>query len=229
MTGITIANSVTTSVLAAISSNSIVDWVFVELRSSTDPLLVIDSRSALLQRDGDIVDLDGVSPVSFQTATQGRYYVSVKHRNHLGVMSQTPIDLSIAGAVIDFRLAATATYVLGASSIHKSQVDVSQGKAMWAGNALAVDGLGNYSIIYQGTNNDVNIPYQQAINAPNNFLRLPFYNLKGYFSGDINMNGEVLYQGTGNDIEFIYQNVINNHSGNILKQNFFTIKEQIPR
>lgn len=66
----------------------IVDWVFVELRDSGNSSTVVAARSALLQKDGDIVDLDGVSPLSFPgIAVSGSYFVAVWHRNHLAMMT----------------------------------------------------------------------------------------------------------------------------------------------
>ncbi|GIV31516.1 MAG: hypothetical protein KatS3mg029_0867 [Saprospiraceae bacterium] len=55
------------AVLAVTGPNAIVDWVFLELRSKNNPANTLITRSALLQRDGDIVDLDGVSPVYFRS------------------------------------------------------------------------------------------------------------------------------------------------------------------
>ncbi|AYQ31332.1 hypothetical protein [Runella sp. SP2] len=222
---VTAADTITSNtVLGVTGANAIVDWVFVELRDADDSTVVVDSRSALLQRDGDIVEVDGTSPITFNTIAPADYFVSVRHRNHLGVMSQTALPLTQVVSTIDFRSAATPTYVLANSPIHQSQVDVVQGKALWAGNSL-YDG----QIIYQGTDNDVNVIYQQVIAATGNPLLLPFYILAGYYTGDINMDGEVIFQGTTNDVEYIYQNVINNHNGNILKQNFFIIQEQLPK
>ena len=233
MSGITNTNTTTSAVVGAGSpsgKDAIVDWVFVELRSATNPTVVIDSRSALLQRDGDIVDVDGVSSLTFNSASSGSYYVAVKHRNHLGVMSKTPIDLSQGCTVVDFRKPSTPTYSLDATNvINVAQVDVVQGVAMWAGNALNANVADSkHEVIYQGTDNDVNVIYQQVINAAGNIFVLPSYKLKGYYNGDINLNGEVIFQGTGNDVEFIYQNVIKNHTGNTLKLPFFKIKEQLP-
>lgn len=223
LAGLTVANTTTAGVLAVTGKNAIVDWVFIELRSSTDATLIIDSRSALIQRDGDIVGVDGVSPVSFSIANSGQYYLAVKHRNHLGVMS-TLVTLSNISQVIDFTKNSTPTFNLDVLNIiNQAQVTVLQGKALWAGNAL-----NDSEIIYQGTGNDVNMIYQEVVNASGNiFLSLSF-KLKGYFSSDIDMNGESIFQGTGNDVEFIYQNVIKNHIGNTLGLNFFKIKQQIP-
>ena len=70
----------------------IVDWVSLELRDATDNTIVIASRPALLQADGTIVDMDGSSPVSFSGLNLSAAYVAVRHRNHLGVMTATPIS-----------------------------------------------------------------------------------------------------------------------------------------
>ena len=81
------------SVFAVAGSDAIVDWVLVEIRDAADRTIIIESRSALLQRDGDVVDIDGSSAVSF-TSTAGSYYVLLNHRNHLGILSANPIALS---------------------------------------------------------------------------------------------------------------------------------------
>ncbi len=221
---ITTTGSLNPTVLTVTGQDAIVDWVFVQLRDALNNTLIVDSRSALIQRDGDIVDLDGVSPLIFRSAiVPNSYYVSVSHRNHLSVMSQNPIAMSNVTSTVDFRTPTTPTYVISSNAINQAQVVVDQGVALWAGNSLK-----DNKIIYQGTANDVNTVYQQVITSTNNLFVSPFYKLKGYFSGDINMNGEVIFQGTTNDIEFIYQNIIKNHPGNVLKQNNFIIREQLP-
>ncbi|MBK6755574.1 MAG: hypothetical protein IPG69_18780 [Flavobacteriales bacterium] len=71
----------------------IVDWVLVELRDADNPALIVASRSALIQRDGDVVDLDGSSAV-VMTAEPGNYHVALRHRNHLGVMTAGELPLN---------------------------------------------------------------------------------------------------------------------------------------
>jgi len=56
----------------------------------------------LLQRDGDIVNADGTSPLFFSGIAGGNYYVSIKHRNHLGVMSAAAQALAYAPTTVDF-------------------------------------------------------------------------------------------------------------------------------
>ncbi|GAB3756815.1 hypothetical protein [Spirosoma pomorum] len=224
LTGLTSTSAVSPTVFARTGQDAIVDWVFVELRSASNNQQVVDSRPALVQRDGDIVAEDGLSPLRFNLVSSGSFYVAVKHRNHLGVMTSTAIPTSTTGTVVDFRTPLTPTYVLAANNLsNQSQVVVDQGVALWAGNSLV-----DKNVIFQGTNNDVNAISQQVINAPSNSFVTPFFKLRGYYLGDINMNGETILQGTGNDVDYIFQNVIKNHPGNILKQNFFIIKEQLP-
>ncbi|GAB3491443.1 hypothetical protein GCM10027341_04400 [Spirosoma knui] len=223
-------------VMNVTGDNAIVDWVFVELRAAGNPSIIVDSRAALLQRDGDVVDVDGVSPVIFSQSLTGNYYVAVRHRNHLGVMSQTALPLSPTPITIDFTNLNTPTYTTTNTSsytqvtVDQAQVIVEQGVAMWAGNAFADNNATSPRnlIIYQGSNNDANQIYQQVINAPGNGLKTPFYKLRGYTVVDVNLDGQAVLQGTGNDVEYIYQNVVKNHPGNSLRVSFFTIREQLP-
>jgi hypothetical protein len=237
---ITPVGTLTPSVTAVTGNDAIVDWVFVELRSEIDSRVIVDSRAALLQRDGDIVEVDGVSSLSFTQPTLGEYYVVVRHRNHLGVMSQSALPLSATALTVDFRNINTPTYTNSGTTSYTQvtrdqaqvivQVQQQQRVAMWAGNVL-IDNAANPPhnlVIYQGPNNDINQIYQLIIGAPANILTLPSYRLRGYQSGDVNMDGQTIFQGTNNDVEFIYQNVIKNHPGNALRVPFFIIREQVP-
>jgi hypothetical protein len=73
----------------------VVDWVLVELRQAVSPDLatsetILDKRAAFVKSNGRIVDLDGLSPVSFNNlnvTTGNNLYVVIHHRNHLAIMS----------------------------------------------------------------------------------------------------------------------------------------------
>ncbi len=93
--------TVDTSVFETTGDNAIVDWVVVQLRDATDQSIVIAEQSALLQRDGDVVATDGVSNVTF-TIDAGTYFVALKHRNHLGILSANTVALSSVVTAIDF-------------------------------------------------------------------------------------------------------------------------------
>ncbi|WP_422106260.1 BspA family leucine-rich repeat surface protein [Winogradskyella sp.] len=83
---------------AVAGADAIVDWVWVELRDNSN--LVVGSRSALLQRDGDVVAVDGSSPLVFNVKPD-RYYVAVNHRNHLGIITTSTHSISAATTILD--------------------------------------------------------------------------------------------------------------------------------
>ena len=119
---------VSNAVLSVTGGDAIVDWVFLELRDENDPAEVVATRAALIQRDGDVVDVDGVSTVLFDIAP-GEYYVSVRHRNHLGVMSAEPLRFGYnENPIIDFTDKSTPTWG------DNAQKDMGNVNAMWAGN-----------------------------------------------------------------------------------------------
>lgn len=81
--------TVAPTVFATTGPDAIVDWVVVELRhrpsglgSATVPTHWAVQVPALIQRDGDIVDVDGVSPVSALATESGTYTPVVWHRSH---------------------------------------------------------------------------------------------------------------------------------------------------
>ena len=86
------ADPETVTSIPFISGNEVVDWVLVELRDKNNSSTILESQSAFILQDGTIVDLDGANPVHFTFPTDD-YFISLKHRNHLGVMSATAISL----------------------------------------------------------------------------------------------------------------------------------------
>jgi trimeric autotransporter adhesin len=80
------------SVLTVTGNNAIVDWVFVELRTGS-PSTVAQTKAALIQRDGDIVDTDGVSPFSI-LAPNNEYRMTIRHRHNFGFTTANDTLLS---------------------------------------------------------------------------------------------------------------------------------------
>jgi pimeloyl-ACP methyl ester carboxylesterase len=66
--------------------NDIVDWVLVQLRKSANGNAVV-SKSVLLRKDGQLVDDNGTTIEIPLNAPDDNYYIVIKHRNHLSVMS----------------------------------------------------------------------------------------------------------------------------------------------
>lgn len=79
------------SAMSNTGTSTIVDWVSVELRCAIDDTVILAERPALLQSDGDVVDMDGYSPVDFDGVYVNSAYIVIRHRNHLGTMSASPV------------------------------------------------------------------------------------------------------------------------------------------
>ena len=81
----------------------VVDWVYLEVRETSDGGAVPNGRrAAFLKSDGSIVDLNGTSPVKIQGVSTGSYYVVVGHRNHLPVMTKNTVFLNGLSSLYDF-------------------------------------------------------------------------------------------------------------------------------
>jgi hypothetical protein len=92
-------------------SADIVDWVLVELRTGTAANTTVGKRAAFLKSDGSIVDLDGTSQVKFNGIVPGSYYIVVRHRNHLPIMSANPVNLGFtSSSLYDFSTLQTQAY-----------------------------------------------------------------------------------------------------------------------
>jgi hypothetical protein len=210
----------TAPVLAVTGPDAIVDWVFVSLRSNADPTNVVHTRAGLLQRDGDVVDVDGTSFLSFPSRPPGQYYVSVEHRNHLGIMTlnSEPLEEGIPYS-IDFISGATPTY---GSFAQKNDGSTGFMNAMWAGDAS-----GNKLISLTGVGNDPFSIFLTVLSDPGNLAFSNTYQVAGYHLEDINMDGLVTLSGVSNDPFLCQLNVIL-HPGNATFSQTFQVFEQLP-
>ena len=148
------------------------------------------------------MDLDGVSPVAFHNLPDGGYYIVLRHRNHLGVMTAGTTHLTGKDtASVDFTKPTTLTYGT------KAQKNLGNIMAMWAGNAN-----GDGTIKYNGASNDkIFILSKVGLTTPNNVLVI-------YDAADTNLDGSVKYNGAGNDKNLILANVGLITSNNIIVQ-----------
>jgi PKD repeat protein len=181
--------TVAPAVLAVSGSNAVVDWVLVELRSAANNTTVVARRAGLLQRDGDVVATDGVSPLSFAAAA-GNYHVALYHRNHLSVMSASAFALSGSPTTLDLSQSGTATFGTDARRT------VGTVQALWAGDVLT-DGV----LRYTGPSNDRD-PMLVAIGGS-----VPTNTTTGYVTQDVNLDGVVRYVGAANDRDILLQNI----------------------
>ena len=194
-----------------------VDWVLVELRSPINQDSLIATRAAILQRDGDIRDVDGISYLTFHNVPSGNYFVAVRHRNHLGIITANSHLLSPALTSIDFT--DPATEVQG----EFARCNVGGKMALWSGD-LNGDGY----VIYQGPRNDVLIMFQSIILAEDNTSYLANYIVPGYDMADFNMDGKVIYQGPGNDKAKLLINATLASPENLFGLANFVLREKLP-
>jgi len=151
------------SVLDITGENAVVDWIQVQLRDVNDKTVVLESRSALLLRNGNIVDVDGRSSVPFDQS-EGNYFVALAHRNHLTVVSNVALSLSGAATKINF---------------------TNSGNVQ--GGASALSSLGS---AYNGMplgDVDMNGQIQNA-DITNTILQI---GISGYSIFDVDMNGQI--------------------------------------
>ena len=149
--------------VSAIPDN-VVDWVLVGLRRSSDGS-DIANKSAFLRNDGHIINLDGTSTAIALPDDPGDYYVIVRHRNHLAVMTAAAQSLTFEPPASSFDFTADPTaYYSGTSGA--SELD----QGVWG--APAGDASGD-----------------NTINAADSSLILQNRNTESYSDTDINLDG----------------------------------------
>lgn len=163
-----------------------VDWVLVELRTALDTKVA--TRAALIKSNGMITDLDGSSPVKFQDLSAGNYYVIVRHRNHLPIMSAQKLSLSSTSLFYDFMLSASSAY-------GTNPMDQADGFFLMILGDANSDG----KVTYSGKNND-RLALLAKLDGNTSSLLTSVY-----ANEDINLNGAIKYSGTGTDGSLILQ------------------------
>ena len=184
--------TIPSSILSTNGNNAIVDWVLVEMRPASSPGTVAASRAVLLQRDGDVVDLDGVSTVGFAGLADGNYCVAVRSRNHLPVMSSPASPIAYGGAIanLDFTLPTTLVYDDDARKIVSGVMVLAAGDVTFNG-----------TVSYVGSGNDRDpILLRVGGGTPTNTA-------SGYWREDTNLDGVVKYIGAANDRDIILQSI----------------------
>lgn len=169
------------ALLSISGPNAITDWVVVELRSALDPSVVVATRSAVIERDGDVMATSGGPLTAFGPDPEALYFIALRHRNHLGVMTLAAMSLQ-NGIDIDLIDPATPVHGIDARRLQGGMA------VFWAGD-VTMDG----EVKYTGTGNDRD-PVLAAVGGT-----VPTNTATGYLSEDVNLDGVVKYTGTGND------------------------------
>jgi hypothetical protein len=191
---------------AALTGDNIVDWVYLELRdnSGVNPgAAVVQSRAALIQRDGDIVDIDGISPIYFKNVDPAvNYTLAVRHRNHLGIATDPVANLqslseATPGAITDYTTM-TDAQIFGTSAAFT--VGAGSRNLLWGGNANS-----NANSRFNGLSNDKD--YLLVTTLGNNIAAVIS---NTYSPSDMNMNRTVRFNGINNDKDFLLVSVLGN-------------------
>lgn len=143
-----------------------VDWVLLELRS-VQTKTVVARKAAILHSDGWVTDVGGNSStgVLFDgIIPNSHYFVVLRHRNHLSVMSAAPVALPNQGNTYDFTLSVSKAFG------NNQMVQTGSKTALYLGDANA-DGV--------ITRTDYNAYRQQLLQ------------LNAYKNADVNMDGDV--------------------------------------
>jgi len=179
----------------------VTDWVLVELRDAATPSIVRSTRAAFIKNDGSVVDLDGVSPVSFNDdvpsiaapMVAGNYHVVIRHRNHLPVRTVASQALSRSSVLYDFTTSQANAYQNPGITTNTAMKDMGGGIfAMWGGNANS-----NTNVRASGLANDL-AALQTTLGGNLSSVLSNVYN-----NADLNMNGTVRYSGLNNDYAFL--------------------------
>ncbi|TMI64785.1 MAG: hypothetical protein E6H07_02385 [Bacteroidetes bacterium] len=121
---------------------TIVDWALVELRMPADGLpasatsaTIVGRRAGFFLSNGTIVGLDGATPISFDISKQGTAFIVIRHRNHLGVMSNAITSNATGFYNNDFRSLANIYKPVGAPSDPVVLLPSSGNYGFWGGDA----------------------------------------------------------------------------------------------
>lgn len=222
-----------TPVFGVEGQEALVDWVFIELRSKADSTIIQATRSGLLQRDGDVVDLDGFSGLKFPGMSIDSYYVVVRHRSHLGAMTadpQTPRQLT---TLVNFTKASELdVYDFGTNKFPgydytglamNSEVKFGY-RALWAGT-FDING----KIKADNPNDDLNTLFFDVFGYPTNTsLNVNFDFAFGYTPGDYNMDGKSKYDNPNDDKNMLYAQLLFYPLNTGFLSNFDFFIQQLP-
>ena len=161
-----------TESVTALPNTDIVDWILLELRetpgdaSTATGGTMVGMKAGFILRNGAIVDVDGMSPISFDLSITQNLYAVIWHRNHLGILSNYPLQASGINYSYDFTDGPDKVY--GGELAHREI-----GTGVWG--MISADG---------NCDNQVNTGDKIDVWAPQS-------GQSGYLSGDFNMDGNV--------------------------------------
>ena len=218
-----------------VGDKAIVDWVFIELRDKTDATQVVATKSALLLRNGDIIDVNGSTCLSFPSLPPDEYHVAVRHRNHLGAMTADVFNIS-SGITVDFTNPSLSCWDYGFMPGIGDYTGMSRKtgpmSAHWSGyTALYMGNVdGNDQIKYAAPNDDQSPMFLEVLLSAANTAFVSNYNdAFGYLIGDVDLNSKVKYSAPNDDQSFVFIQLILYQLNSAFISNYNHLIEQIPK
>ncbi len=145
--------------------NNTVDWLLCTIINISGSDTITYSKACFINTDGMITDLFGNTTLRFYNLNEGNYFIQLKHRTHLKLISSSAIHLSAqVSEVFDFT--STSNNTLNTNAL----IELSQG-------------------IWGAATGDVNADEQVNAHDVNNIWN--YYNTSGYHDADLNMDGIV--------------------------------------
>ena len=115
---------------------NVVDWVLVQVRDSANNKVILAQRAAFLTSQGKVVSAEGDPKLQMRDNIPDHAYVALLHRNHLGVMTAQPVDLS---QPLDFGDPNTPVFGLNPRKLINGRALLYAGDANADGSINAVD------------------------------------------------------------------------------------------
>jgi hypothetical protein len=187
----------TVSALSVFTTNNITDWILVELRDKHNPSIVKYNRAALLRNDGQIMDIDGTTNLTFTGIVDDTYFVSIKHRNHIGLMTKDPVDITI---LLDFTAAATQVYGVE-NRLTDAGVSYLRAGKIYDGGPIQYYGDNGYA------QNSYNYTGAGSLNTAVNGYSVFDLNLNGIVKLNLSSNDNSAFSNSNSDLVYLYSNV----------------------
>jgi len=128
-------------------------------------------QAGFLLNNGTVVGLDGVTPIKVPIAKQGTAFITVRHRNHLGVLSNAIASNATGNFTNDFTVLANSYKPAGSPSDPVVLLSGGVEYGLWAGDA--------------NKNGAVNVTDANAIKSA------IAASLNGYQFTDVNMSNSI--------------------------------------
>ncbi len=170
------------------ATTDIVDWMLLELKDSTGN--AVDRKAVFVLENGNVANLDKTQPVMMK-ANAGSYYLTIRHRNHLGLSSNL-VAYGAGENLFNFTTATDADLFGDANAF----IVIGGKTSMRGGNANS-----NFNTRFNGAAND----RDAILSALSGDEGTTLFNV--YNAADVNLDGMIRFNGAANDRDALLLNL----------------------